>query len=161
MRDSRIYGHAGGKSWSRFASILAVLLVLAACTTPPTTTKPREAFTLPVLTMAELHRLVDETISAQDEESAQPLAIARVLCGAKGYHPEGSKFANCRARLVKAVTAKPEVLAQAKALARIAKAYAAVRAPKKRKPGGIVSGAGRPPPCYDLAAAKLIVCEDV
>lgn len=160
MPGSRICGRTGGTKWASLACVLALLLVLAACTTPPATER-REVFTLPVLTMAELHRLVDETISAQDENSAQPLAIARVLCGAKGYLPEGSKFANCRARLVKAVLAKPEVLAQAKALARIAKTYAAVRAPKKPKPSGIISGNGRPPPCYDLSAAKLIVCEDI
>ena len=160
MRDSRICGHAGGKNWAGLASVLGLLLILAACATPPATER-REVFTLPVLTMAELHRLVDETISAQDAESAQPLAIARVLCRAKGYHPEGSKFANCSARLVKSVTARPEVLAQAQALARIAKTYAAVRAPKKPKTDGIVSGTGRPPPCYDLSAAKLIVCEDI
>ena len=137
----------------RLASFLGLFLVLAACATPPAIER-RETFTLPVLTMAELHRLVDETVSAENADSAQPLAIARVLCSAKGYHPEGSKFANCRARLVKAVTARPEALAQPQALARIANTYAAARAPKKSKPGGIVSEAGRPPPCYDLSAAS-------
>ena len=141
-------------------AVSGLLLILTACTTPPTG-ETREAFTLPVLTMAELHQLVDETIEAQDDESAQPLAIARVLCGAKGYHPDGAKFAACRARLVNAVIAKPEVLAQARALARIAKTYAAVRAPKKPKTDGLVSESGRPPPCYDISSAKLIVCEDI
>ena len=139
---------------------MGLLILVAACVTPPASESP-EPFTLPVLTMAELHRLVDETIAAQDDEKAQPLAIARVLCGAKGYHPDGTKFANCRARLVKAVIAKPEVLAQARALARIAKTFAAVRSPKKPKPDGTVSRRGRPPPCYDLSSAKLIVCEDI
>ena len=148
------------RNWRIFVPLLGLLLFLAACATPPATESPKP-FTLPVLTMAELHRLVDETIAAQVDEPAQPLAIARVLCSAKGYHPDGAKFANCRARLVKAVIAKPEVLAQARALARIAKTFAAVRSPKEPKPDGTVTSGGRPPPCYDLSSAKIIVCEDI
>ncbi len=160
MRRNCLHGRTVARKWGILAPLLGLLFFLAACATPPASESP-EPFTLPVLTMAELHRLVEETFAAQDDEEAQPLAIARVLCGAKGYHPDGTKFANCRARLVKAVIAKPEVLAQARALARIAKTFAAVRTPKKPKPGGTVSGTGRPPPCYDLSSAKLIVCEDI
>ncbi len=160
MNLNCIHSRAMARKWRIFTPLLGLLFLLAACVTPPPFENP-EPFTLPVLTMAELLRLVDETIAAQDDEKAQPLAIARVLCGAKGYHPDGAKFASCRARLVKAVIAKPKVLAQARALARIAKTFARVRTPKKPKPGGTVSRRGRPPPCYDLSAAKLIVCQDI
>ncbi len=149
-----------GLNWQNMVAVSGLLLFLTACASPPTS-EIRKSFTLPVLTMAELHQLVDETIEAQGDESAQPLAIARVLRGVKGYHPDDAKFANCRARLVNAVIAKPEVLAQARALARIAKSYAAVRVTKKPNTDGMVTKSGRPPPCYDLSSAKLIVCEDI
>ena len=155
-----VYGCDMGLNWQNMVAVSGLLLILTACASPPTS-EIRKSFTLPVLTMAELHQLVDETIEAQGDESAQPLAIARVLCGVKGYHPDGAKFADCRARLVNAVIAKPEVLAQARALARIAKSYAAVRVPKKPNTDGMVTKSGRPPPCYDLSSAKPIVCEDI
>ena len=158
--SSPIRPRPAGRNWAKFAPLLCLLSLLAACVAPPAADRPKP-FTLPVLTMAELHLLVDETVASQEDNLAQPLAIARILCGAKGYHPDGSNFATCRERLVKAVVAKPEVLAQTRALARIAKKYSEVRKPKKRTPDGTVSSNGRPPPCYDLSSAKLIVCEDI
>ncbi|MDP6475422.1 MAG: hypothetical protein QF449_09275 [Alphaproteobacteria bacterium] len=160
MTANRIHARAGRRNWALSAALSGLLLFVAACAVAPAS-DGAPPFTLPVLTMAEMHRLVSETIAAQDDEKAQPLAIARILCGAKGYHPDGAKFADCRALLVKATTAKPEILAQARALARIAETLAAVRSPVKPKPRGVVSRAGRPPPCYDLSTARLIVCEDI
>ena len=160
MTANPMHRRAARRQWRPAAALSGVLLFSAACAAPPA---PDSAppFTLPVLTMAEMHRLVTETIVAEDDEKAQPLAIARILCGAKGFHPDGAKFADCRALLVKAAIAKPEILAQARALARIAETLAAVRSPVKAKPRCMVSRTGRPPPCYDLSTAKLIVCEDI
>ncbi len=132
--------------------LLELFFIVAACATIPAP-KNSEPFTLPVLTMAELHRLMDETIAARDDESAQPLAVANILCGAK--------FAACRERLVDAAIAKPEMLAKARALVRIAESLAATRRPKRQHHDGTVTGKGRPTPCYDLSAATLIICEDI
>ncbi len=140
--------------------VVALVMGITACTTTPPPESP-EPFALPVLTMTELHRLMDETIAARGDDSAQPQAIAQILCGAKGYNPEGAKFAACRERLSNAAIAKPEVLAKARALARIAETLAAIRQPKKRQPDGTVRAKGRPTPCYDLSAAALIICEDI
>ena len=49
--------------------LLGLFFIVAACATIPAP-KNSEPFTLPVLTMAELHRLMDETIAARDDESA-------------------------------------------------------------------------------------------
>ncbi len=140
------------------APVMGLLIVLAGCATTPVSESP-EPFTLPVLTMTELHRLMDETMAAQGDESAQPLAIAQILCGAKGYLPDGAKFAVCQERLSKAAIAKPEILAKTRALARIAETLAAIGQSKRSQPDGTVSRKGRPPPCYDLSSAKLIICE--
>jgi hypothetical protein len=149
------------KALGRAPLVLALLLAACATANPPAEPRAPEPFTLPVLTMAELHRLVEETVASAEDDLSQPRAIARILCGAKGYRPSGDKFATCHQRLVKAVAAQPEVLAQTRALARIAKKYAEVRVPKRRPPAGMVSKSGRPPPCYDLATARLVVCEDI
>ena len=157
---SKLRPHPADRMWAKFAPMLCLLSLLPACVAPPAA-DGQKPFSLPVLTIAELHLLVDEKLASKDDNLAQPLAIARILCGAKGYHPDGSNFTTCRERLVKAVVAKPEVLAQTRALARIAKKYSEVRKPKIRTPDGTVSGNGRPPPCYDLSSAKLIDCEDI
>jgi hypothetical protein len=104
---------------------------------------------------------MDQTIAAKGDSVAQPLAIAQILCGAKGYNPGGAKFAVCRKRLSNAALAKPGILAKAHALARIAETLAATRKPKRRQPGGTISEKGRPTPCYDLSSAQLIICEDI
>ena len=140
--------------------LLGLFFIVAAWATIPAP-KNSEPFTLPVLTMAELHRLMDETIAARDDESAQPLAVANILCSAKGYRPDGANFAACRERLLDAAIAKPEMLAKARALARIAESLAATRRPKRQHHDGTVTGKGRPTPCYDLSAATLIICEDI
>jgi len=132
--------------------LIALIFFVAGCAATPASDRP-EPFTLPVLTMAELHRLMDETIAAQDDETAQPLAIAHILCGAK--------FIACRERLANAAIAKPGVLAKARALARIAEKLAAIRQPKRRQPDGAVTGLGRPTPCYDLSRARLVICVDI
>lgn len=142
------------------ALFVSFLLVGAGCATAPASEDP-EPFTLPVLTMKELHSLMDQTIAAKGDSVAQPLAIAQILCGAKGYNPGGAKFAVCRKRLSNAALAKPGILAKAHALARIAETLAATRKPKRRQPGGTISEKGRPTPCYDLSSAQLIVCEDI
>jgi hypothetical protein len=140
--------------------LIALIFFVAGCAATPASDRP-EPFTLPVLTMAELHRLMDETIAAQGDETAQPLAIAHILCGAKGYHRGGAKFIACRERLANAAIAKPGVLAKARALARIAEKLAAIRQPKRRQPDGAVTGLGRPTPCYDLSRARLVICVDI
>jgi hypothetical protein len=142
------------------ALFVSFLLVGAVCATAPASEDP-EPFTLPVLTMKELHSLMDQTIAAKGDSVAQPLAIAQILCGAKGYNPGGAKFAVCRKRLSNAALAKPGILAKAHALARIAETLAATRKPKRRQPGGTISEKGRPTPCYDLSSAQLIICEDI
>ncbi len=140
--------------------LLGLFIILAGCTAIPTSDSP-EPFTLPVFTMTELHRFMDETIAIQGDESSQPLAITNILCAAKGYRSDGAKFATCRKRLLDAVSQKPEILAKARALARIAETRAAIRQPKRPRPDGTVSGKGRPTPCYDLSQAALIICEDI
>ena len=142
------------------AVFVSFLLVAAGCATAPASEYPKP-FTLPVLTMKELHSLMDQTIAAKGDSVAQPLATAQILCGAKGYNPDGTKFAACRKRLSNAALAKPGILAKAHALARIAETLAATRKPKRRQPGGTISEKGRPTPCYDLSSAQLIICEDI